>query len=61
MPKTCQMLKQPSLEAGFLLHLLNTPANCRYLETLTACYEAAPPVDRECYRIGTDGQATHGK
>ena len=49
----------PSFESGVPLHLLDTPANRRYLETLRACYEAALAVDRERYGadIGTDGRA----
>ena len=41
------------------LHLLNTPANRRYVETLHAAWEAGKAVDRERFGadIGTDGPA----
>ena len=49
----------PSLAEGVPLHLLNTPANRRYLSLLRETYEAALAVDRERYGadIGTDGLA----
>ena len=49
----------PSLTEGVPLHLLNTPANRRYLSLLRETYEAALAVDRERYGadIGTDGLA----
>ena len=48
-----------SLSEGVPLHLLNTPANRRYLSLLRETYEAALAVDRERYgeSIGTDGCA----
>lgn len=47
------------LAEGVPLHLLDTPANRRYAETLQDAYKAALAVDRERYgeSIGTDGCA----
>ena len=49
----------PAFAEGVSLHLLNTPANRRYLSLLRETYEAALAVDRERYgeSIGTDGCA----
>ena len=49
----------PAFTEGVPLHLLNTPANRRYLSLLRETYEAALVVDRERYGadIGTDGLA----
>ena len=49
----------PSLDGGTPLHLLDTPANRRYADTLRAAWEAGMAVDRERFgeEIGADGRA----